>query len=136
MNALQLLRLALAAAEPQPTGERHFDFYFWRKLSHAHGLSVGAIDATVVELKRIVAPAQINGPMPVKLFPGVPGACRFKVRVVTHDARKTIAQLVNKLPAMPEFVAFCNNYDADDSVIEPTDKAGIRAMAVELLEEF
>lgn len=137
MNALYLLRHVLAAAEPLSTGERHFDFYFWRRAPR-RALSVAEIDDTLDAVTRVIAPshATISGPIPIKRFAAVKDACRVKVRVTTPNARNTIALLVNKLPLWSDFVAFCNDVDADDSFIEPTDKAGIRAMAVELLEEY
>lgn len=122
-----------AAAEPQPVSVRHFDFCFWER-----GQSSKYPDQALAAINRILKPvrAAAGEPVQIKFVTGVDEARRVHVRVFTQQVVPTVKLLLAKLSTYPEFMAFCNNADADDSWIPTTDRQGINALAQTLVDEW
>lgn len=134
----RLLKLILehhhvhGAAEPQVAPHRHFDFYVWEQ-STASGYPTEMI----AEITRIIheSGAVVDKPsVGIKHASGVADARRVHVRIVTSKFAETVKALLSQLPKYKGFAAFCNDTDADDSYILPTDRLGIANLVRTLAE--
>lgn len=127
-------RHATAAAEPQPAASKNFDFYFWErgKWSSYPVEAVRAVTAIVDSIGASIDKPSVS----IKLASGVDDARRIHVRIVTNDLRSTLHALITELPKYRDFVAFCNNDDADDSFILPSDRQGVAELVRTLAREW